>query len=78
MKHNLKKATGVDTSKFAKKVNLASPKLDDDDLDIDKLITVPADLYPRLFYLKKHAFQGRLKVSYYSCHMSLKCFLNCS
>ena len=63
MKHNLKKATGVDTSKFAKKVNLASPKLDDDDLDVDKLITVPADLYPRLFYLKKHAFQGRLKVS---------------
>ena len=52
MKHNLKKATGVDTSKFAKKVNLASPKLDDDDLDVDKLITVPADLYPRLFYLK--------------------------
>ena len=43
-KTNLKKATGVDTSDFAKKVDLASLKLDVDELDIDKLKTVPVDL----------------------------------
>ena len=31
--------------------------------------------YTRLFYLKKQVFQGRLKVSWLSCHMSLDCFL---
>ena len=42
---DFKKAAGVDTSKFAKKVNLASSKLDVDDLDTDRLITLLADLY---------------------------------
>ena len=32
---------GADTSKFAKKVDLASPKSNVDKLDIDKLKTVP-------------------------------------
>ena len=27
------------------------------------------------FFFKKHFFQSRLKVSLYSCHMSLECFL---
>ena len=35
-KSDLKNATGVDTSKFAKKVDLANLKSDADKLDIDK------------------------------------------
>ena len=35
-KSDLKNATGVDTSKFAKKVDLASLKSNADKLDIDK------------------------------------------
>ena len=37
-------ATGIDTSKWPKKANLASLKSDIDELDIDKLKTVPFDL----------------------------------
>ena len=40
----LKNATGVDTSKFAKKVDLASLKSNIDKLDIDKLKNIPSDL----------------------------------
>ena len=29
-------------------------------------------------YFKKHVFQGRLKVSWYSCHISLEFLLNVS
>ena len=36
-KANLKKETGVDTSKFAKMVDLANLKSSVDELDIDKL-----------------------------------------
>ena len=36
MKSNLKNATGVDTSEFAKKVDLTSLKSNVDKLDIDK------------------------------------------
>ena len=36
-KTNLRNATGADTSKFAKKVNLASLKSNVDNLDIGKL-----------------------------------------
>ena len=39
-----KNATGIDTSKFAKKVHLASLKSNVDNLDIDKLKNVPANL----------------------------------
>ena len=42
-KADLKKVTGVDTSKFAKKVDLASLKSEIDKLDIGKLETTPAD-----------------------------------
>ena len=43
-KADLKNATGVDTSKFAKKVDLASLKSNVDKLDIDKLKNVPSCL----------------------------------
>ena len=40
----LKNATGIDTSKFAKKANLASLKADVDELDIHKLKILSDDL----------------------------------
>ena len=43
-KADLKNATGVDTSKFAKKVDLVSLKSNLDQLDIDKVKNVPTDL----------------------------------
>ena len=43
-KTDLKNATGVDNSSFAKKVDLASLKSDADKLDIDKLKNVPINL----------------------------------
>ena len=43
-KSDLKYATGVDRSKFAKKVDLASLKSNVDKLDVDKLKNVPNDL----------------------------------
>ena len=43
-KANLKNATVVDTSKFAKKVDLANLKSEVDKLDIGKLHTAPVDL----------------------------------
>ena len=43
-KSDLKNATGVDTSKFAKKVDLASLKSFIDKLGIDKLKNVPTSL----------------------------------
>ena len=43
-KADLKNVTGVDTSKFAKKVDLANLKSDVDKWDIDKLKNVPSNL----------------------------------
>ena len=43
-KADLKNAAGVDTSKFAKKVDLANLKSNVDKLDIDKLKNVPTNL----------------------------------
>ena len=43
-KADLKNATGVDTSDFAKKTDLANLKSDVDKLDIDKLKKVPSNL----------------------------------
>ena len=43
-KSDLRNAAGVDTSKFAKKVDLASLKSNVDKLDIDKLKNVPTNL----------------------------------
>ena len=43
-KANLKNATDFDTSKFAKKVDLADLKIDLGKLDIDKLENVPSNL----------------------------------
>ena len=39
--YDLKKATGVDTSEFVKKVDLANLKCEVNKLDVDKLTTVP-------------------------------------
>ena len=44
IKTDLKKATGVDTSDFAKKTNLANLKSDLEKLDIDKFKNVPSNL----------------------------------
>ena len=43
-KADLKNETGLDTSTFAKKVDLASLKSNVDKLDIDKLKNVPSNL----------------------------------
>ena len=43
-KADLKNSTGVDTSKFAEKVDLANLKSNVDKLDIDKLKNVPTNL----------------------------------
>ena len=43
-KSDLRNATSVDTTKFAKKVNLASLKSNVDKLDVDKLVPVSVDL----------------------------------
>ena len=43
-KTDLKYETGIDTSFFAKKVNLATLKLNEDKLDIDKFKNVPTNL----------------------------------
>ena len=43
-KANLKNTTDFDTSKFAKKVDLANLKIDLGKLDIDKLENVPSNL----------------------------------
>ena len=43
-KVDLKNATGINTSKFANKVDLANLNSDVDKLDIDKLENIPSDL----------------------------------
>ena len=43
-KAGLKTATGVDTSKIAKKIDLSNLKSNVDKLDIDKLNNVPTNL----------------------------------
>ena len=43
-KANLKNATGVDTSKIARKVDLASLKFNVDKLETDKLKNVPTNV----------------------------------
>ena len=52
-KVDLRNATGVDTSKFAEKVDLASLKLEIDKSDIDKLETTPVDLSELSHVVKK-------------------------
>ena len=52
-KADLRNATGVDTSKFAEKVDLASLKLEIDKSDIDKLETTPVDLSKLSHVVKK-------------------------
>ena len=56
-KSYLKNATDVDTSEFTRKVDLANLKSDIDDLDIDKLKTVPADLSKLSNVVKNDVFK---------------------
>ena len=44
IKSDLKAATGLDTSEFAEKSNIASLKSDIDKIDIDQLVNVPSCL----------------------------------
>ena len=44
MKANLKGASGIDTSTLTSKTNLSGLKTKADNLDVDKLKNVPADL----------------------------------
>ena len=43
-KTNIKNISNVDTSSFALKTNLSSLKTEVDQLEIDKLVPIPADL----------------------------------
>ena len=57
-KKDLKNATGIDISFFAKKVDITNLKFDVDKLDTDKLLPVPIDLSKlndvvRMMLLKK-------------------------
>ena len=49
-KADLKNATSIDISKFAKKVDLASLKFNVGKLDIDKLKNVPTNLNNLMIY----------------------------
>ena len=43
-KHPIQKSQQIDASQFAKKINLANPKSDVDELDIDEFKTIPISL----------------------------------
>ena len=61
-KTDLKNATVVDTSTFAKKVDLANLKSDVDKLDIDKLKNVPTNLSNMLSKVDKLDFDKLVPV----------------
>ena len=61
-KTGLKNATVVDTSTFAKKVDLANLKSDVDKLDIDKLKNVPTNLSNMLSKVDKLDFDKLVPV----------------
>ena len=56
-KYNLKNATGVDTSKFAENIDLASLKWNTDELDINELETTPVDLSKLSDAVKNEVFK---------------------
>ena len=59
-KADLNDATGIDTSNFALKSNLASLKAEVDKQDIDKLVPVPVDLNKLSDVVKNDVFKKRL------------------
>ena len=69
-KAELKNTTGVDTSKFAKKVDLASLQSEVDRLDVDKFVPIPVDLSQlngavKNFVVKKDVYNVKIKnISY--------------
>ena len=65
-KKDLKNATGIDISFFAKKVDMTNLKFDVDKLDIDKLLPVPVDLSKlndvvRNDVIKKDLYNAKIK-----------------
>ena len=65
-KKDLKIATGIDISFFAKKVDITNLKFDVDKLDIDKLLPVPVDLSKlndvvRNDVIKKDLYNAKIK-----------------
>ena len=56
-KADLKHATGVDTSKFAKKINLASVKVNIDILDVDKLKNVLIQILINQILISQYIFR---------------------
>ena len=59
-KADLQDVTGIDTSNFALKSNLARLKAEVDKLDIDKLIPVPADLSKLSYVVKNDVVYDKL------------------
>ena len=70
-KTDFENATGVDTSSFAKKTNLANLKSDVDKLDIDKFKNVPRSLSSLKTKVDKLDI-GKLKTTPVDC-MLLSC-----
>ena len=65
-KKDLKNATGIDISFFAKKVDITNLKFDVDKSDIDKLLPVPVDLSKlndvvRNDVIKKDLYNAKIK-----------------
>ena len=58
-KADLNDATGIDTSNFALKSNLASLKAEVDKQDIDKLVPVPVDLNKLSDVVKNDVFKKK-------------------
>ena len=63
---DLKNATGLDTSKFARKVDLASLESNVDKLVVDKLVPVPVDLSKlsdrvKNYVVKKDIYDAKIK-----------------
>ena len=69
-KAGLKNVTGVDTSKFAKKVDLANLKSDVDKLDIDKFKNVPSNLNNLKNKIDKLDVEKSVAVSVYLSKLS--------
>ena len=80
-KSDLKNATDVDTSKFAKKVDLANLKSNVDKLDIDKLVPVPVDLSKlsdevKNDVVKKDVYNAKIKITNLATNNTLNAKIN--
>ena len=62
-KNDLKNITDADTSIFALKTNFASLKTEEDKLDIEKLVPVPADLSKLSDVIKKYVVKKNCMIN---------------